>query len=66
MEFIEECLKTPVAGKTISGTHEAMASYRVTGDCAAMGEAAIASAAWALKHETDVRDVKIKEIMKGF
>lgn len=27
-----------VAGRSISGTHEAMASYRVTGNCAAMGE----------------------------
>ena len=29
-----------VVGRCISGTHEAMASYRVTADCCAMGEAA--------------------------
>lgn len=29
-----------VAGRCISGTHEAMDSYRVTRDCAAMGETA--------------------------
>lgn len=36
-----------VAGKTISGTHFAMASYRVTGNCAAMGEAAGKAAAFS-------------------
>ncbi|HUT34880.1 MAG TPA: FAD-dependent oxidoreductase [Planctomycetota bacterium] len=35
-----------VAGRCISGTHEAHASYRVTGDCVAMGEAAGLAAAW--------------------
>ena len=34
-----------VAGRCISGTHEAMASYRVTADCAAMGQAAGCAAA---------------------
>ena len=34
-----------VAGRCISGTHEAEASYRVTGDCAAMGQAAGVAAA---------------------
>lgn len=57
MEFIEECLKAPVAG-SCDGI--------VAGGGPAGVPAAIAAAAWALKHETDVRDVKIKEIMKGF
>ena len=35
-----------VAGRCISGTHEAHASYRVTGNCVAMGEAAGLAAAW--------------------
>jgi len=35
-----------MAGRCISGTHEAHASYRVTGDCVAMGEAAGLAAAW--------------------
>lgn len=34
-----------VAGRCISGTHEAMASYRVTGNCCPMGEAAGRAAA---------------------
>ena len=34
-----------MAGRCISGTHEAHASYRVTGDCTAMGEAAGLAAA---------------------
>jgi hypothetical protein len=36
-----------VAGRCISGTHEAHASYRVTGTCMAMGQAAGVAAAWS-------------------
>ena len=32
-----------VAGRCISGSYEAHASYRVTGDCVAMGQAAISN-----------------------
>lgn len=46
-----------IAGKTISGTHLAMASYRVTGNCAAMGEAAGKAAAYAVKHRVSLRAV---------
>ena len=46
-----------VAGKTISGTHTAMASYRVTGNCCAMGENAGRAAAYAIKNGTSVRAV---------
>lgn len=35
------------AGRCISGSHEAHASYRVTGTCMAMGQAAGLAAAWA-------------------
>lgn len=35
------------SGRCISGTHEAHASYRVTGICMAMGQAAGMAAAWA-------------------
>ncbi len=45
------------AGKTISGTHIAMASYRVTGNCWAMGEAAGSAAAYAVKNHVSVRNV---------
>lgn len=37
-----------VAGRCISGSHEAHASYRVTGNCVAMGEAAGVAAAEAI------------------
>jgi hypothetical protein len=36
-----------VAGRCISGSHEAHASYRVTGNCMAFGQAAGLAAAWA-------------------
>lgn len=52
-----------VAGKTISGTHEAMASYRVTSDCIAMGEAAAYAANEAIVKNINIRDVDIKKIM---
>ena len=38
-----------VAGRCISGSYEAHASYRVTGDCVAMGQAAGTAAAMAVK-----------------
>ncbi len=50
-----------VAGKTISGTHEAMASYRVTSDCMAMGEAAGYAVNRAIKNNINIREVNIKE-----
>ncbi|NOY81675.1 MAG: FAD-dependent oxidoreductase [Kiritimatiellaeota bacterium] len=37
-----------VAGRCISGSHEAHASYRVTGTCMGMGQAAGFAAAWAV------------------
>lgn len=52
-----------VAGKAISGTHEAMASYRVTGNCAAMGESAGIAAALAVKKGVSLREVSAKEIV---
>ena len=39
-----------VAGRCISGSHLAMAAYRVTGNCCAMGEAAGKAAAYLTKH----------------
>lgn len=48
-----------VAGRSISGTHVAMASYRVTGNCCAMGEAAGKAAAFAVKNKCSVRDVPL-------
>jgi len=53
-----------VAGRCISGTHEAMASYRVTGNCIAMGEAAGYAAYEAVTQKKDVRKIDIDEIKK--
>lgn len=52
-----------VAGKTISGTHEAMASFRVTANCAAMGEAAGIAAAFCAERGIDVREINIKDLI---
>jgi hypothetical protein len=41
-----------VAGRCISGSHEAHASYRVTGTCMAMGQAAGLAAAWSAANDT--------------
>lgn len=46
-----------VAGRCISGTYEAHASYRVTGDCVAMGQAAGIAAALAVELELQPRQV---------
>ena len=48
-----------VAGRCISGSREAMASYRVTGNCAQMGESAGYYAAEAIKQNINIRDVKL-------
>ncbi|MBN2584359.1 MAG: FAD-dependent oxidoreductase, partial [Planctomycetes bacterium] len=45
------------AGRCISGSHEAHASYRVTGTCAATGQAAGLAAAWATADSLDLQDV---------
>jgi hypothetical protein len=46
-----------VAGRCISGTHEAHASYRVTGTCMGMGQAAGVAAAWAAAEGTTPRAI---------
>ncbi len=52
-----------VAGRCISGTQEAMASYRVTGNCCQMAENAGYAVAQALKNNINIRDVKIKNTL---
>lgn len=54
-----------VAGRCISGDFEAHASYRVTGDCLAMGEAAGCGAAMAAKAGIDVRDIDIPRLREA-
>ncbi|MBR2988432.1 MAG: FAD-dependent oxidoreductase [Clostridia bacterium] len=48
-----------VAGRCISGSREAMASYRVTGNCAQMGENAGYYIAEAIKRNLDILEVKL-------
>lgn len=57
-----------VAGRCISGTHEAHASYRVKGPCLAMGQAAGTAAAVSCKHKLQPRllnvDILRKELIQ--
>ena len=55
-----------VAGRCISGSREAMASYRVTGNCAQMGESAGYYIAEALKNNMDILDVKLNLPLTSF
>ncbi len=48
-----------VAGRCISGTHEAHASYRVKGPCLATGQAAGTAAALAVRHDTTPRRLNV-------
>jgi hypothetical protein len=52
-----------MAGRCISGDHIAFASYRVTGDAIAMGEAAGVAAALCVKHGIDPDDVHRPELL---
>lgn len=52
-----------MAGRCISGDHLAHASYRVTGDAVAMGEAAGIGAALAVRDKISPPDVDIKELL---
>lgn len=51
-----------VAGRCMSGTYEAHASYRVTGDCVAMGQAAGTAAALALEQGLTPRALDGKRV----
>ncbi|SDT50650.1 FAD-dependent oxidoreductase [Jiangella sp. DSM 45060] len=46
-----------VAGRCISGSHEAHGSYRVTGNCVAMGEAAGVAAGMSVQSSTRPREI---------
>jgi len=52
-----------VAGRCISGTHEAMASYRVTGNCCQMGERAGMVAVYAARHGISPRNVCVRDVI---
>ncbi len=51
-----------VAGRCISGTHRAHASYRVMSICMAMGEAAGIAAAIAAERKADPRDIPAADV----
>lgn len=53
-----------VAGRCISGSHEAHASYRVTGTCMAIGQAAGLAGAWAAVEGKQPRDLSGSELHK--
>ncbi len=53
-----------VAGRSISATHEAQASIRITATCTAMGEAAGNAAALCLKNMVAPLNLDIKELQK--
>lgn len=53
------------AGRCISGTHRAHASYRVMSICMAMGEAAGVAAALAAKEGVTPRQLPVKEIQNA-
>lgn len=54
-----------LAGRCISGTHEAMASYRVMSICMAMGEAAGIAAALCAGRKVVPRNLEAKWIQKA-
>ena len=54
-----------VAGRCISGSHEAHASYRVTGNCMAMGQAAGTAAALSAKDGVRPRDLEIEKLLRA-
>ncbi len=51
-----------VAGRCISSTHEAQASYRIMPYCSELGQAAGAAVAVAQENGTDLPDVDIKKV----
>ena len=54
-----------VAGRCISGSYEAHASYRVTGDCVAMGQAAGTAAALAAAGGVTPRALNASELVQA-
>lgn len=58
----KDCTNLLVAGRCISSTHEAQASYRIMPFCAELGQAAGAAVSVAVKDNTTLRGVDIKEL----
>ena len=53
-----------VVGRCISGDHQVMAAYRVTGDCSAMGDCAGNAAANAIIKGKSLREITPEELRK--
>jgi hypothetical protein len=53
-----------MAGRCISGSSTAHASYRVTGDCLAMGQAAGTAAALAVRTGSEPSKVDISQLIE--
>ena len=53
-----------VAGRCISGSYEAHASYRVTGDCVAMGQAAGTAAALSIREDVTPRQMDGRKVAR--
>ena len=51
-----------VAGRCISATHEAQASFRVMPFCSALGQAAGAAIALSVKDNTDIRSIDVQKL----
>lgn len=58
----KNCANLLVAGRCISSTHEAQASYRIMPFCAELGQAAGAAISVAVKNGTTLRGVDMKEL----
>ena len=52
------------AGRCISSTHEAQASYRIMPTCVTLGEAAGTAAALAKKSECGVKEIDVKKLQE--
>lgn len=60
-----DCTNLLVAGRCISSTHEAQASYRIMPYCAELGQAAGAAASVAIKDGTTLREADIKKVQNS-
>lgn len=52
------------AGRCISSTHEAQASYRIMPICSTLGQAAGTAAALASRRRTGVRDIPVRDLQR--
>jgi hypothetical protein len=53
-----------VAGRCISGSFAAQASFRIQPTCMSMGEAAGIAAAWGLSHDIEANAIRWEDIPK--